>query len=1568
MTKSRDAGASRASQSGPSPSARPDALTDARADIEAAIAKATTEAAVYHGLCGGIARRAGLPLVWIGMAEPGNQTISVQAAAGDAISLLDEMGIGTRGMPLRAGTISQALHTSQTQIEENLGPVDGESQPRIVARAVGIRSYAAFPIRSGHMVIGVLQCMAREQGYFGPQQVATLEQLVATAAHRLADLESESRRRRVEQRLTASEQRYRGLFELAPVAIMVAARGGIDVNRALLEMFGYADQAALESAGIMSIIDPSDVPAVEVLRASLGPVPAPSQMLQTTGRRSDGSTFPLLLEGAQIELDGAKSGLVFLTDLTALEAAETASRQSRNHLKALVDGSPLAIVSIDLEGFVRSWNVAAEQIFGWTSAEVIGRKGAVVPAETSWLIDLGAGEAPHLRGHAVTHKRRDGSPVDLRVSSAPLFDRDGNPSGSMLVMEDVTEIRQSEEALRMAESRYRAIVEQAPLAIAVGRMGLTREVNDQYRKLFGLGPDEELTGQSILDQIAPQERETIGELVRKRDSDDPAPLEYETVGLRTDGSQFPMHVAIVRMDMVDGPATLGIFTDLTSRRQAERDRESAAQVLRESEEKFAKVFRDAPVWISITDLADGNYVEANEAVRKASGYSREELLGHTPVDLGFITNDQRLELLRQIETNGRIADHELTFRAKDGRTLYGLMQGGLMEIGGRPSLLTITVDVTERKRAEAETQQLQAQLLAVVDGTTDPIWSVDPVRFGLLAFNGAMSQIFDKDLGIRIKLGDLPEDIFPTQDLVQKWRGMYQRVLSDGPFTTDSPTSAGTKLLSVNLNLLRRDDEVFGISVFGKDVTEQRRADERFRNLFDLASDAIFIRGLDGRFLEVNRTACERLGYSRDELLTMSTVDIDTPENKGLLGQRTEQIATHRSAAFETAHVRRDGTVFPVEISSTMIDFDGRKAILSIARDIAGRKADEHEIRRSQDALELSEAKYSTAFRTSPDAVNINRLSDGLLLDISDGFTAMTGLTRADVEGKTSLELGIWVDTETRGLLVAGLLNDGVVQNLEMRFRRKDGSIGIGLMSGRFIEVDGEKCILTITRDITARQEAEDRFQSLFEHAGDALFIIDQKGHFLDANRAACERLGYTREEMLSMSAPDIDTPERAVGMADRIALVLERGTLKVESSHVAHDGHLIPTEVVATQIVFDGKPAILSVARDLTERRRAEAEKAALMAQLLQAQKMEGIGRLAGGIAHDFNNLLTAIRGNASLALAELPPDAGMREDLEQIQQAADRAAALTRQLLAFARRTVLQPEVVDLGEIVRRLEPMLNMLIGEDVELAIESPEGTGSVLADPGQIEQIVVNLVVNARDAMPDGGRLTISVADREGDGNSPTTGIAVTDTGIGMDNETLSHLFEPFFTTKDLGKGTGLGLATVYGIVHQSGGTVAASSRLGSGSTFTILLPRLDRSPQEQAKPLPSRSVRGGKTGTILVVEDDAGVRRFATRVLEDAGYRVLATSGGVAAITAAHGEPLQLLLTDVVMPGMGGREVATKLAEHRPGLRVLYMSGHADKGIVKDGVLEPGIDLLAKPFTADALLDAVENAMRRPLD
>jgi PAS domain S-box-containing protein len=496
--------------------------------------------------------------------------------------------------------------------------------------------------------------------------------------------------------------------------------------------------------------------------------------------------------------------------------------------------------------------------------------------------------------------------------------------------------------------------------------------------------------------------------------------------------------------------------------------------------------------------------------------------------------------------------------------------------------------------------------------------------------------------------------------------------------------------------------------------------------------------------------------------------------------------------------------------------------------------------------------------------------------------------------------------------------------------------------------------------------ESEERFRTMFEGAPIGTVILDLEGRIVSTNRVFEELVGYGKDELVGRPLADV-SPEPEADALEQLfagaqaAFAGQRTLVRRDGADVR--GHLAASLVVDAQ----RRPQfVIAMVEDLTERIRLEE-------QLRHSQRLEAVGQLAGGVAHDFNNLLTIISGRTRFALRELAgTHDGLRSDLEEVAAATERAAALTRQLLAFSRRQVLQPRVLDLNAVVARTEGMLRRLIGEDIEIAIELAEGLHPVRADRGQLEQVILNLAVNARDAMPNGGRLTISTANADvgaaavADVDGPTAAgphamLAVSDTGHGMDAATRSHVFEPFFTTKEPGKGTGLGLSTVYGIVAQSGGHLGVDSALGSGSTFCVYLPAVDA--QAAAEDAPSHD-EGTLTGaeTVLLVEDDGGVRALAELVLSRHGYTVLTAADGSEALGVAGGHEgaIDVLVTDVVMPRMKGPELAEAVVRLRPGIRVLYMSGYTDAMELPESAVG---DVVPKPFSEETLLRKVREAL-----
>jgi PAS domain S-box-containing protein len=555
----------------------------------------------------------------------------------------------------------------------------------------------------------------------------------------------------------------------------------------------------------------------------------------------------------------------------------------------------------------------------------------------------------------------------------------------------------------------------------------------------------------------------------------------------------------------------------------------------------------------------------------------------------------------------------------------------------------------------------------------------------------------------------------------------------------------------------------------------------------------------------------------------------------------------------------------------------------------------------------------------------------------------------------------------------------GVGKTLEYRMRHKNGSwLVIESTASVIRNASGEpERLVIVNRDITERKKAEEAlfrseasFRSMVEDAPYGIYRSNMAGRFLQVNPALQKMLGYeSAQELLKadLATEIFRHPGEFQRVSDSLSRVHEVKDFEVEWKRrdgkpivVRCSGHCVKDE--------HNLPAHLEVfAEDVSEKRVLER-------QLRMAQKMEAIGRLSGGIAHDFNNLLGVIIGYSGVLKKSLDPKQPSYEFATEIEKAGQRAAALTRQLLAFSRQQILTPAVLNLNSLITDMGKMIPRLLGEDIEMSLSLDAALGNVKADQSQVEQIVMNLAVNARDAMPMGGKLKIETAnveldelytrDHPGSKVGSYVMLKITDTGTGMDSETLAHIFEPFFTTKERGKGTGLGLATVYGVIKQSNGYIWADSAPGKGASFQIYLPRYTQE-AEAAEPKPEFQKKPKQAGTVLLVEDADALRKLAQTFLQTNGFHVLTAACGEEALTIAaqHGAPLDLLLTDVVMPGMNGRVLAEQLSRRQPGIKILYMSGYTDSFIAGHGVLQAGTNLLHKPFTEEVLLSRVREVM-----
>jgi two-component system cell cycle sensor histidine kinase/response regulator CckA len=980
----------------------------------------------------------------------------------------------------------------------------------------------------------------------------------------------------------------------------------------------------------------------------------------------------------------------------------------------------------------------------------------------------------------------------------------------------------------------------------------------------------------------------------------------------------------------------------------------AAQAkLRTSESLLRAVFDSAMDAMLIADDS-GCYIDANPAACRLFGLPRESLLGRRISEFaapGYKAQSTWEEFLQKGHALGGFS-----LLRQDGLRRDLEYSAVANVLPGRH--LSVLRDETERLTSERARRDAEHRLRTVISNAPLILYAID--RQGVYTLHEGHGV---ESLGLRP--GELVgQSIFdrvaapgnPEAELVR-------RALAGEPMRAELDYK-GRAFECVVIPTKNERGEPDGVTGIALDVTARKAAERERDGFFRLSLSLLCIAGMDGRFRRLNPAWQTTLGWSDEELTTRAWLDFVHPDDRA----RTEEIGAilargEAVTQFENRYCCKDGSYRTLVWSAAPSLEDG--LIYASATDVT-------EAREAEERDRLLFAKSPVAkWLVDPDSLQF--------VDANEAVLAWLGYSRAEF---LKLRLPAVVVSESEAALVATsaeIVRLGKLRGKRRVMRLKSGELRQVDVYAHSLKLDDRVTILSVLLDVTEQQRAEgelraseERYRGLFQRSAIPMWTYDPRTlRFVTVNEAAVAKYGYSREEFAAMTLGDIRPAEDLEALLGAVDIPGGRKLWR----HRTKDGVLLDVEISASDLTLEGRALRLVVASDVTEREQAQKLLRTTEAQLRQAQKMEAIGSLAAGVAHDFNNLLSVILSYASTLLADLLASDPLRADVAEIEKAGLRAAELTRHLLAFGRKQIVQPGVVNLGQVVRRVENMLRRLISEDIELTILVAPEMGNIYADAGQLEQVIFNLVVNSRDAMPDGGNLTLEVsqvsldADYAAGHPQVKPGLyvlfAITDTGIGMDAATQERIFEPFFTTKEKDKGTGLGLATVYGIVKQSSGHIWVYSELRHGTTFKVYFPISDRTAGAAGLTAASPdSLRG--TETILLVEDEQQVRNVMRSILRKSGYQVLeAQNGGEAFLIAEQFTGrIHLLLTDVVMPRMSGRQVAARLCQLRPELKVLFVSGYTEDSVIHHGVLDSGIEFLSKPITPDALL----LKLRRVLD
>ena len=1305
-------------------------------------------------------------------------------------------------------------------------------------------------------------------------------------------------------------------------------------------------------------------------------------------------------------------------DYTKRRAEEIAM----SRLAAIVESSDDAIIGKDLNGIITSWNRGAEKIFGYTAAEMVGTSiRRLIPADRPEEEDYILGKIR--RGEKVDHfetfrQTKDGRRIDVSITASPIKDAAGQIVGASKIVRDITALKaHQQEIIRL--SRLYAALSQINQAIVWTRnrnqlfgkicrvlvefgkfrmawIGLSGGQGQRVLPVAQWGDETNyLAEAAIYTDDRPEGRGPMGAAIREGKhyvcndfAQDPSTVPWRELANRAGfraAAAFPirqrgavcgavivysgetgffrdMEVALLEEAATDVSFALDFLAQEDERRQAE-------QAMRASEERYRALFDRSLDCVFLYDFA-GNFLDANQAALDLLGYERADIATVTFASL--LSEDQlrlALRVTEEIKTTGHQKHPaEFRLRRKDGREVYVETRASLIYREGKPvAIQGIARDLTERKQTEQALLENEEKFSKIFQFSPMglALSTIDEGRY--LDANEAFLKILQRSRAEVVGHTVAELDIWENPE---QRAGMLAKLDEQGAVHNIELLIRGRLgqtsaiLWSAEKVVIAGKSCLLGLSL---DITRRKQAEDERDRLFNLSLDMLCVAGFDGRLQQVNPAWTECLGWTAAELTSRPMLDFILPEDHAATRLVREKIYQGTPVrGFENRYRCKDGSYR--WLSWTVHPLMESRQVFSVARDITERKA-------AVESLRQNEEKYRKIFENVQD-VFYQTDDRGTIIEISPSIERYSGYRRKDLIGQPVEK--VYYNPEDRGRLLQALLEKGEVVDYEVRLKTAHGRVVYASVNARLLADAGGKPggVEGALRDITERKRVEKELRSKttfleaqVDSSPDGILVVDDQGRIILRN----ERMNALWK-IPPHIAEDKDDAKQIAFVAsqtkDPVQFVAKVTQLYSHRDQVSRD----EIELVGGTILDRYSSPVRDKAgkyygriwtfRDITEQRKLEA-------QFHQSQKMEAFGQLAGGVAHDFNNILAVIQMQAGLLKSEPNLSLEQLELAGDIEKAADRGANLTRQLLLFSRKQTMQPRNLKLKDVVENIAKMLQRTLGEQFELRFKFPDEPLVIHADPGMIDQILLNLTVNARDAMPKGGHIIIETKAVEfdevmaGQTTKARPGsfvcLSVTDTGGGIPPEILPRIFEPFFTTKEVGKGTGLGLATVFGIVQQHQGWINVYSEVGRGTTFRVYLPRQTNTSDTEFFRASLGFNRGGKE-TILLVEDEAALRAAVRMTLSRLGYRVLEAATGTEALAVwqQHAGEIQLLLTDMVMPGgMTGKELAEVFLQEDPKLKVIYASGYSAEIAGRDFLVEEGVNFLTKPFQGHKLAQII---------